>query len=185
MKVKQFEQKAEEEFEHVNLDEMIAKEVREGHYYSDTCQFHDNYRQFNDLHLQFSSADELQFDQDPDFQQLRVFEILRRIEVSISIDLVDNFQSPLIAQGVFITDQLFIPRYIWFKPKISLPLINEKIGYYNEIRNNLIEVRILYNKGAAQIKHLQNLAKVFAELKQKIGLEIFQNPQFEASVSVI
>ena len=55
-------------------------------------------------------------------------------------------------------------------------MINEKISYYNEIRNNLIEFRILYNKGAAQIKHLQNLAKTFAELKYKIGSEIFKNP---------
>ena len=76
---------------------MIAKEVRDGHYYSDTCQFHDELRQFNDLHLQFTAADELHFDQDPDFQQLKVFEIMRRIELSISIDVVENFQSPMIA----------------------------------------------------------------------------------------
>ena len=40
-----------------------------------------------------------------------------------------------IAQGVFITDELFLPRYIWHNMKFQLPMIKEKAGFFERIRN--------------------------------------------------
>lgn len=115
--------------------------------------------------------------------QLRVFEILRRIELSITLDsLVTQFSSPPssmsstqfqpnllnsenLSAGVWITDQLFLPRYMWFKMKFTLPQITNKIQFFNDIRNLLVDLRILFDKGEARIKHLQNLTKILSEIK--------------------
>jgi hypothetical protein len=88
-------------------------------------------------------------------------------------------------QGVFITDQLFLPRYIWFKMKFMLPQIQVKIQYFNEIRNLLKTLKILYNKNAAQIKHLAQLAKTLNEMKGLIGETLFESPQMESTGSII
>jgi hypothetical protein len=75
---------------------------------------------------------------------------------------VKNMSS--IAHGVFITDQLFLPRYIWHKVKFSLPQIKEKIMYFQDVQNRLLEVKILYSKGAARIRHLAELSHSLKEL---------------------
>lgn len=90
-----------------------------------------------------------------------------------------------LAQGVFITDQLFLPRYIWFKMNFSLPQIKEKIQYFTEIKNIIEELRILYNKGAAKIKHLANLSRNLSELKMKIGAHLFDMPQMDKTGAII
>ena len=67
--------------------EIIREEVRRGHYFADTCQFHGDYRQFADLNLKYNHKyDQIQLDSDPDYQSLRVFEILRRVELSMTLD---------------------------------------------------------------------------------------------------
>ena len=129
-----------------------------------------------------------------------MFEILRRIELSITLDgLAANHISqnkpgdvanPLnsmtqVAQGVFITDQLFLPRYIWYKMKVDIPLIREKMAYFKEIGDVLKEVRILYNKGAAKIKHLAQMSKVLSELKEKVGMQLFENAKINFASSII
>lgn len=92
---------------------LIADEVDFGHYYSDTCQFHSNYRQFKDLNLSYShEQDQIQLSTRPEDNSLRVFQILKRIELSITIEqqaasmtspqTLSNMSS--ISQGVFITD---------------------------------------------------------------------------------
>ena len=112
---------------------------------------------------------------------LRVFAILRSIELSITLDSNPNSVhhqtlSPNISQGVFITDQLFIPRYIWHKMHCDLPMIKEKIQYFIEIKDTLQQLRILYNKDVAKIMHIARLTKVLNEFKLKIGQHLFENP---------
>jgi hypothetical protein len=85
-----------------------------------------------------------------------------------------------LGMGVWITDQLFLPRYIWFKMKFELPMIREKIQFFNDIKNILSDIRILFNKGAARIKHLESLTKILKDQKGKIGQILFNNPNMEA-----
>ena len=158
---------------------LIGDEVDFGHYYSDTCQFHSNYRQFKDLNLEYNhEVDEIQLSTRPEDNALRVFQILKRIELSITLEqqassimtspqTLANMTS--ISQGVFITDQLFIPRYMWFKMKFSLPYIKEKINFFNDIKTILEQVKVHYNKGAAKIKHLDQLSKTLNEKRRAIG----------------
>ena len=129
-----------------------------GHYYSDACQFHGPNRKFQDMHLSYNhDFDQILLDQGFDLGSdtpLRVFAILKRVELSITLDIVSTqLKNPEnmtnFGQGVFITDQLFLPRYIWYKMKFALPMIKEKILYFNEIRNLLNGLYILYNKNSA------------------------------------
>jgi len=53
--------------------------------------------------------------------------------------------------------------------KLNLPMIKEKIQFYEEVKNILMDARILYNKGAAKIKHLATLSKSLNDLKVTIG----------------
>jgi len=123
-------------------------------------------------------VDEIQLSTRPEDNALRVFQILKRIELSITLEqqassimtspqTLANMTS--ISQGVFITDQLFIPRYMWFKMKFSLPYIKEKINFFNDIKTILEQVKVHYNKGAAKIKHLDQLSKTLNEKRRAIG----------------
>ena len=75
-----------------------------------------------------------------------------------------------LAQGVFITDQLYIPRYMWYKMKCSLPNMKDKVIFFEELKSIFEDVRILYNKGAVKMKHLQTLTKTLMDMREKIGL---------------
>jgi hypothetical protein len=67
--------------------DLLNEEINRGHYYSDSNQFHDHHRQFQDQHLTYTNAtDEIKLDKDIDLVQMRVYEILRRIELSITLD---------------------------------------------------------------------------------------------------
>mmetsp|Transcript_5746 Transcript_5746/g.9136 ORF Transcript_5746/g.9136 Transcript_5746/m.9136 type:complete len:127 (+) Transcript_5746:585-965(+) len=73
-----------------------------------------------------------------------------------------------VAQGVFITEKLFLPRYMWFKMKFNLPLAQEKSKLFDDISMALKEPLILYEKGKALIKHLNKLNKNLAVIEDKI-----------------
>lgn len=186
---------------------IVNAEIENGHYYQDSSQFHGIHRQFQDMHLKYDpTVDYIQLDQlDPDLDSqntLRVFQIFKRIEISITLDLIYGTAVALqqsndpkageqikkvqqmtdISKGVFITDQLFLPRYIWFKMKFNLPNIKEKIQYFNDIRNLLREVQILYNNGVAQIKHLAGLAKKLGDMKTNIGRNLYEKADMDASI---
>jgi hypothetical protein len=61
--------------------------------------------------------------------------------------------------------------------KFNLPQIKEKIAFFEEIRNHLNSLKILYNKNAAQIKHLSQLSKKLSDIKYQIGETLFDQPQ--------
>jgi hypothetical protein len=69
--------------------------------------------------------------------------------------------------------------------KFALPMIKEKILYFNEIKNLLSGLYILYNKNSAQIKHLAQLSKSLSHLKSKIGSELFDDANMEVTGSII
>lgn len=60
---------------------------------------------------------------------------------------------------MFITDKLFIPRYIWFKIEYDLPFLKEKVTFFEQASDHLNAVQILYFKGEAKMFHLDNLAR--------------------------
>ena len=66
--------------------------------------------------------------------------------------------------------------------KFNLPNIKEKIQYFNDIRNLLREVQILYNNGVAQIKHLAGLAKKLSDMKTNIGKQLYEKADMDASI---
>lgn len=43
--------------------------------------------------------------------------------------------------------------------------MKEKIAFFEEIRNHLNSLKILYNKNAAQIKHLSQLSKKLSDIR--------------------
>ena len=69
--------------------------------------------------------------------------------------------------------------------KFNLPMIKEKIAFFEEIRNHLNSLKILYNKNAAQIKHLSQLSKRLADLRQHIGETLFDQPQMNQTSQII
>ena len=69
--------------------------------------------------------------------------------------------------------------------KVPLPLIKEKIIYFNEISSLLNGLYILYNKNSAQIKHLAQLARNLNEMKTRIGSEMFDSPTMDVTGSII
>lgn len=63
---------------------LINDEMSMGHTYSNINQFHDEQRNFTDLGIQFNpETDTLKM---AEYPELQVFKILRRIELSISLD---------------------------------------------------------------------------------------------------
>lgn len=74
---------------------------------------------------------------------------------------------------------------MWFKMKFSLPQITNKIQFFNDIRNLLLDLRILFDKGEARIKHLQNLTKNLSEIKQKISVQLFDLANIENAVGSV
>lgn len=72
---------------------------------------------------------------------------------------------------------------MWFKMKFSLPFIREKISFFNDIKNILEQVKVHYNKGAAKIKHLDQLSKTLNEKRKAIGKQLFDCPQMDSSAA--
>ena len=77
-----------------------------------------------------------------------------------------------VSQGVFITDQLFLPRYMWFKMKLDLPMAKQKSQFFIDIQIALKELQILYNNSQTSFKNLENLIRHFNDIRNKIGKEI-------------
>ena len=69
-----------------------------------------------------------------------------------------------VEQGVFITDELFLPRYVWHKMKFDLPLIREKVAFFENVKKVFKDVQELYNDGSAKLKHLGRMQETFGEL---------------------
>lgn len=57
--------------------------------------------------------------------------------------------------------------------------------YFQDIYNILLEVKILYSKGAAKIKHLNSLSNYLKELQRKIGQQLFNNPNMDVTPKII
>lgn len=74
-----------------------------------------------------------------------------------------------VEQGVFITEELFLPRYVWHKMKFDLPLIREKVAFFGNVKRVFEDVRDLYNAGSARLKHLGSMQRTFGELRTAIG----------------
>lgn len=58
---------------------------------------------------------------------------------------------------------------MWFKMKFSLPFSKEKVNFFKDIKAILEEVKYHYNKGAAKIKHLDQMSKSLNEKRRAIG----------------
>ena len=57
--------------------------------------------------------------------------------------------------------------------------MKEKKEFFEELKSIFEEVRILYNKGAVKMKHLQNLNKTLMDKREKIGILLFESPTME------
>lgn len=80
-----------------------------------------------------------------------------------------------VEQGVFITDELFLPRYVWHKMKFDLPLIREKVGFFEAVTHVFKDVQELYNAGSAKLKHLGSMQRTFGDLRTMIGTKLFND----------
>lgn len=57
--------------------------------------------------------------------------------------------------------------------KFDLPLIKEKVSFFEAVKHVFRDVQMLYNSGSAKIKHLGSMHRTFTELRQTIGLKLF------------
>ena len=53
-----------------------------------------------------------------------------------------------ITEGGFITEDLYIPKYVWYQKDALILDIDKKLHYFDELKKMLNSVNILYDKKA-------------------------------------
>jgi hypothetical protein len=139
-----------------NLESMLEKEEQETadsedrnipkedimHYTGDNLYDRD----FQDNELQYKDPQLPPLPKEPEF---RPFAMMKRIW-----DTMDN-------DGGYLTEALFIPKYIWFQKKTFVPDIEKKVEYWERIKKEFKKFGIIYNKNwlSKEQAEIQNLVE--------------------------
>ena len=130
-------------------------------------------KDFQDSELQYKSH---KLEPLPKEVELRPFHIMRRIENSWS-DTMDN-------EGGYITENLFIPKYIWYQKKTQIPDIEKKVEYFIGIQKEFKKVNIIYKKNGFSKDwiDLETLANTLSRYHQMLYDDFpFLNPYNDES----
>mmetsp|Transcript_17079 Transcript_17079/g.16771 ORF Transcript_17079/g.16771 Transcript_17079/m.16771 type:complete len:207 (+) Transcript_17079:399-1019(+) len=73
-------------------------------------------------------------------------------------------------EGGYITENLFIPKYIWFQKKTLIPEIEKKVEYCESIQKEFKKVGIIYRKNclSKERTEIQNLVEILHGYRQSI-----------------
>lgn len=69
----------------------------------------------------------------PASKRLRPFFFMRKIEKTIS-------------DGAFLSDSLYVPKYIWYQKQAKIPEIDKKLHYFDGLKKEFQKVSILFSK---------------------------------------
>lgn len=69
----------------------------------------------------------------PSNKRLRPFFFMRKIEKTIT-------------EGGFLTESLYLPKYVWYQKDAKIPEIDKKLSYFDYLKKEFQRVNILYNK---------------------------------------
>lgn len=69
----------------------------------------------------------------PENKRLRSFYFMRRIEKTIN-------------EGGFLTESLFVPKYVWYQKDAKIPEIDKKLHYFDGLKKEFQKVSILFSK---------------------------------------
>jgi len=94
----------------------------------------------------------------PKQSEIRPFYMMRRIW-----DTMEN-------EGGYLTESLFIPKYIWFQKKTFVSEIEKKVEYWERIKKEFKKMGIIYRKNAfsSQSDEIQNLVEILSGYQQMI-----------------
>lgn len=51
-----------------------------------------------------------------------------------------------ILDGGFLTESLYVPKYVWYQKEAKIPEIDKKVHYFDELKKEFQKVSILYSK---------------------------------------
>lgn len=51
-----------------------------------------------------------------------------------------------IAEGGYLTDSLYVPKYVWYQKEAKIAEIDKKLNYFDYLKKELQRVSILYHK---------------------------------------
>ena len=69
----------------------------------------------------------------PTNKKLRPFFFMRKIEKTIT-------------EGGFLTESLYVPKYVWYQKEAKIPEIDKKLHYFDDLKKEFQKVSILYSK---------------------------------------
>ena len=58
-------------------------------------------------------------------------------------------------EGAFVTEGLYVPKYVWYQKDVKIPEIDRKLHYFEGLKKEIQGVSILYSKNClSKNKHV-------------------------------